>query len=244
MNEMQWDLSQLVESTDPAYIVDRLEKMVAEASAMNERYKGKIGDLDAAGLFKLLESRDEFSLKYEGAAMYCNLLYSANSTDPVAQQLNDAMRRATLRAGQQLAFMDLELGKLLASRPEMVQAPELKEFRHMLERVLARVPHQLSEVEEKLVMTKDQNGIDAWSQLQGDWLSTRTFRITIDARRRNCHTARSSACTRTLAGRCGRRRTASCTMPWGRTRYCGPPLSARCAPTMSRCASGGNIPRC
>ena len=29
-------------------------------------------------------------------------------------------------------------------------------------------------------MSKDQNGIDAWSQLQGDWLSTRTFRITID----------------------------------------------------------------
>ena len=180
MNEMQWDLSQLVESTDPAYIVDRLENMVTEAGTMNERYKGKIEGLDAAGLFKLLESRDDLSLKYEGAAMYCNLLYSANSTDPVAQQLNDAMRRAMLRAGQQLAFMDLELGKLLASRPELVQAPELKEFRHLLERTLMRVPYQLSETEERLAMSKDQNGIDAWSQLQGDWLSTRSFRITID----------------------------------------------------------------
>ena len=180
MNEMQWDLSQLVESTDPAYIVDRLEKMVADAGALNERYKGKIEGLDAAGLFKLLESRDEFSLKYEGAAMFCNLRYSANSTDPVAQQLNDAMRRAGVRAGQKLAFMDLELGKLLAARPELVQAPELEEFRHLLERIVRRVPHQLSEVGEQLVMTKDQNGIDAWSQLQGDWLSTRSFRITVD----------------------------------------------------------------
>ncbi len=180
MNEMQWDLSQLVESTDPAYIVDRLEKMVADAGALNERYKGRIEGLDAAGLFKLLESRDEFSLKYEGAAMFCNLRYSANSTDPVAQQLNDAMRRAGVRAGQKLAFMDLELGKLLAARPELVQAPELEEFRHLLERIVRRVPHQLSEVGEQLVMTKDQNGIDAWSQLQGDWLSTRSFRITVD----------------------------------------------------------------
>ena len=139
MNEMQWDLSQLVESTDPAYIVDRLEKMVADAGALNERYKGKIEGLDAAGLFQLLESRDEFSLKYEGAAMFCNLRYSANSTDPVAQQLNDAMRRAGVRAGQKLAFMDLELGKLLAARPELVQAPELEEFRHLLER------HKLAE---------------------------------------------------------------------------------------------------
>jgi len=180
MNEMQWDLSHLVESTDPDHIVKRLEEMVAEASAMNERYRGRIKDLDAKGLFDLLEARDDLSLEYEGAAMYCKLLYSADSTDPVAQQLNDAMRRASVRAGQQLAFMELELGELLAARPELVNAPELEEFRHLLERILRRVPHQLSEVEERLAMSKDQNGIDAWSQLQGDWLSTRTFRITID----------------------------------------------------------------
>ena len=180
MNEMQWDLSQLVESTDAPYIVDRLEDMVADAAAMNERYKGRITGLDAKGLFDLLEARDELSLKYEGAAMYCNLLYSANSTDPVAQQLNDAMRRAGVRAGQQLAFMDLELGELLASRPELVRAPELEEFRHLLERIIRRVPHQLSEECERLAMTKDQNGVDAWSQLQGDWLSTRSFKIPID----------------------------------------------------------------
>jgi len=180
MNEMQWDLSQLVDSTDPSNITKKLEEMVAEAMAMKERYKGKIGSLDAPGLFALLEARDAFSLRFEGAALYCNLMYSADTTNPVAQQLNDAMRRAGTRAGQQLAFMDIELGRLLAAKPELVQAPELREYRHLLERIQRRVPYQLEEREEQLVMSKDQNGVEAWSQLQGDWLSTRTFRITID----------------------------------------------------------------
>jgi oligoendopeptidase F len=180
MNEMQWDLSQLVESTDKAYIINRLEEMVAEAGAMREQYKGKIGSLDAPGLYALLEAQDSFSLKYEGVAMYCNLLYSADTTNPEAQHLNDAMRRAGTRAGQQLAFMEIEMGELLAARPELVRAPELAEYHHLLERIQRRAPHQLAEREEQLVMSKDQNGIDAWSQLQGDWLSTRTFKITID----------------------------------------------------------------
>ena len=33
---------------------------------------------------------------------------------------------------------------------------------------------------ERLVIAKDQNGVDAWSQLQQDWLSTRTFKMEVD----------------------------------------------------------------
>ena len=79
-----------------------------------------------------------------------------------------------------MAFSDIEFGELLKKRPELVNDPVLKEYHHYLEKVLARVPHLLSESEEKLVMAKDQNGVDAWSQLQQDWLSTRTFKLGID----------------------------------------------------------------
>ena len=33
-------------------------------------------------------------------------------------------------------------------------------------------------------MAKDQNGVYSWSQLQGDWLSTRTFQLTVDGKER------------------------------------------------------------
>jgi oligoendopeptidase F len=85
-----------------------------------------------------------------------------------------------MSAYQALAFIDLELGKLLASKPSLVDDSILGEFRHYLERLLRRVPHMLSEVEEQLVIMKDKNGIRAWELLQSDWLSTRTFSIEID----------------------------------------------------------------
>jgi oligoendopeptidase F len=180
VDEMVWDLSQLVESTDPAAIQKALSSMVAEARKLRERYHGKIAGLDAKGVLDLLDLRDALYLRFEGGVNYCNSMYSADSTNDVAKQLSEAVRGATMSAYQALAFIDLELGKLLASKPSLVDDPVLGEFRHYLERMLRRVPHMLSEAEEQLVIMKDKNGVRAWELLQSDWLSTRTFTIEID----------------------------------------------------------------
>jgi len=177
--EMIWDLSQLVGSTDSASIKKKLEEMVDEAEKVRNNYHGKIGVLDAKGVSELLESKDALTLKYEGAVKYCFLMYAANSTDETAKQLNDAARRAMMQVGQKLAFVDIELGKLVAAKPGMVKDSKLTEYRHYLERLLRRVPHMLSETEEQLVIVKDKNGINAWETLQSDWLSTRMFQIEV-----------------------------------------------------------------
>jgi len=178
-NEMIWDLSQLVESTDTASIQQNLKSMVAEAEKIRDTYHGKIGGLDASGILRLLEMKDALILRYEGVVMYCRLMYSADSTDDVAKQLNDAARRAFMRVRQALAFMDIELGKLLAEKSSLVTDTVLAEYKHYLERILRMVPHMLSETEERLIIMKDKNGISAWQMLQSDWLSTRTFDIEI-----------------------------------------------------------------
>jgi len=181
-DEMTWDLSQLVESTDRTWIQKKLESMVAEAEEIRGKYHGKIKGLDARGVLQLLEIRDAYSLKFEGVTRYCNLMYSADSTDEVAKQLNDAARRAVMKTSQALAFIDIELGKLLSQDPSLVTNLALAEYRHYLERILRRVPHMLSETEERLVIAKDKNGIEAWEMLQSDWLSTRTFDIEIEGK--------------------------------------------------------------
>jgi len=179
-NEMIWDLSQLVENTEPASIRKKLESMVTEAEKARDVYHGKIGSLDAKGLLELLEMKDTYILKFEGVIMYCRLMYSADSTDDVAKQLNDAARRAYMKVGQALAFIDIELGKVLAENRSLITDPVLAEYKHYLERIVRRVPHMLSETEEHLVIMKDKNGINAWGILQSDWLSTRTFDIEIE----------------------------------------------------------------
>jgi oligoendopeptidase F len=178
--KMRWDIAQLVENTDPDWITGKLEEMVKYASGLAEKYRGRIKDLDAPGLIVLLAARDDFSLMYEGVIEYSSLKYSADSTDAVSKRLNEAARKAGTRAGQALAFMEIELGGLLKANPGLVVDPRLHEYKHFLERIVRRIPHVMTEELEKLTMSKDQNGVSAWSQLQGDWLGTRSFRITVD----------------------------------------------------------------
>jgi oligoendopeptidase F len=178
--EMRWDLSVFVKSVNPEKIKAELDSMVRAANVIRDIYSGQVGSMDAAGVRKLLESLDSFSLEFDGVLSYCGLRYSADSTDEVAKQLNDAMRNAWVKAGQALAFAEVELGKLLLEKPDLPTHPELRNYRHYLERALNRAPHLLSEREEQLIMAKDRNGIGAWSQLHGDWLGTRTFRMRID----------------------------------------------------------------
>jgi len=183
-DEMVWDLTQLVTSTDVLSIRQELESMVSEAERMRKEYRGRLESLDAGGLLKFLEMKDAYALKFEGVGKYCRLMYSADTTDGVAKQLNDFVLKASTKVGQALAFIDIELGRLLAEKPSLVKSPLLAEYKHYLERILRRVPHLLSETEERLIIVKDRNGISAWEKLQTDWLSTRTFEIEIDGEKK------------------------------------------------------------
>jgi oligoendopeptidase F len=182
--EMRWDLSQLVASTDPATVRRTLESMVAEAGKLRDEYYNKIGGLDAEGLVEFLELSDSMTLKYGGVTLYCSLLYSANALDETAKQLNDASRTSLMKMGQTLAFVDIEMGKLIANKPALVEDPALAEYKHYLERILRSVPYMLLDKEEQLILAKDKNGVDAWQQLQNDWLSTRTYEIEVEGEKK------------------------------------------------------------
>lgn len=182
--EMVWDLSQLVKSTDPNAIKNELESAVAKAEEIREKYHGKVASLNAKGLLEFLETRDDSWLRCEGLIKYCRLLYSADSTNNVAKELLEAVRKAQMRREQALAFADIELAKLLANTPSLIKDPRLAEYKHFLERTLSRAPHMLSEAEEQMVIAKDKNGVNAWQLLQSDWLSTRTFEIEVEGKKK------------------------------------------------------------
>ncbi len=175
-----WDLSQLVEFDDPGYVEERLSAATAAAEEFRDKHRGKVIGYGPMEVLSLLVEGDEFSLEYEGPFMYSSLMYSADMTDEVAKRLNDRRRNAAMLVGQAFAFMDLELGQLISNRPDIINDSILSEYRHKLERIRRRFPHMLSEAEEQLVILKDKNGVNAWSQLQSDWLATRMFEIEID----------------------------------------------------------------
>ncbi|MFW9955471.1 MAG: M3 family metallopeptidase [Candidatus Thorarchaeota archaeon] len=179
-DEMSWDLSQLVEFDDPGWIEERMSASVKETEEVREKYRGKIPNFTGREVKGLLEFLDELQLRYEGAFKYASLAYSADNKPDVNKKLYDRLQTSYMLIGQNLAFVDLELGQLLSAKPELIDDPDVKEYKHKLEGIVRRIPHMLSEELEQAIITKDRNGINSWWNLFNDWLSTRTFNIEID----------------------------------------------------------------
>ncbi len=182
VEEMQWDLAQLVKSDDPDKIEKELDAAVALVQEFQEKYAGKIANLDAKSILGLLEENDDMKLKFEGVMKYCDLMYDANSTTDLSKKLNNKKRRASMLTKHSLVFLKIELGKLLSETPEIIENPVIKEYRHCMEKALRKVPHMLSAEQEQLTIIKDRNGIRAWQMIQGDWLSTCKFDIEIEGK--------------------------------------------------------------
>lgn len=183
--KMKWDLSQLVEFDDPGYIEEQLIASAKAAQEFSERHRGKISSYDAKMLLDALQDIDRERLQYEGATMYARRMYDADMHDDVAKKLADKGRNAAMLIGQAFAFAPIELGVLLSDNPEIANDPLLSEYKHFLEKIKRRIPHMLTEAEERIIIAKDKNGVNSWSQLHGDWLATRTYEIEIDGEAKN-----------------------------------------------------------
>jgi oligoendopeptidase F len=178
--EKTWDLSQMVEFDDPGYISERLTAMVKMAEEYRDQHRGKIKDYNAQQVYDMIAQADELWLHYEGPYKYSWLGYQADMSDEVAKKLFEKVRQAVMLVGQATAFVDLELGQLISKKPEIIEASELSEYKHQLEKIQRRIPHMLPEEHEQLIIVKDLNGVQAWEKLFGDWLATRTFEIEIE----------------------------------------------------------------
>ncbi len=177
--QVTWDLTELFSGINDPKISQAITEATAMATSFEQKYRGKIISLTPDGLFGCLQEIELFNQKFSDVGLYSGLAFAANMTLPQTQALNDKINKLDAQISKQLAFYRLELGALLKSKPEFICNPVLANYRHMLERVYRRVEHQLSEVEEQLIIEKDQFGVNAWEELQSKWLNTRTFEVTV-----------------------------------------------------------------
>jgi len=174
-----WNLTGLFPNITSPQIEQAIDKATATANEFENNYRGKIINLSPEGLLQCLRDFEAFEAKYGDISLYASLNFAADMTQPAAQQLHDRVDKLDAKIGKQLAFYSLELGQLVKAKPEYIDSPTLANYRHMLQRVHRRVEHQLSEVEEQLIIEKDQFGVNAWEELQSKWLNTRMFEVSV-----------------------------------------------------------------
>lgn len=183
-HEIAWDLSEIFPSTTDPSVQKAIDQVTKTAGNLSKNYRGKIGNFSAEEILKCVQEFEAYQTKLRDIALYASLSFSANMTLPETQALYDKVSKLEAKLGKMLAFFELELGAMLKNRPRLVSEPTLKRYRHALERVRREVAHQLSEVEEQLIIEKDQFGVRAWEDLQSKWLNTRMIDVKVEGKKK------------------------------------------------------------
>jgi oligoendopeptidase F len=178
-NQVTWNLTELFSSITDPKIDQAIAETTATAKVFEKTYRGKIDSLSADSLLLCLRDIEAFESKFSDLTLFSSLSFAMDMTQPQAQALNDKVDKLSANISKQLAFYSLELGALVKSKPQIINEQALFNYRHSLERVQRRVEHQLSEVEEQLIIEKDQFGVYAWEELQSKWLNTRLFDVIV-----------------------------------------------------------------
>ncbi len=177
--EITWDLSVLFPSITNSSVDISINEVTSQVESFESKYRGKIAQLSGDDLVQCFRELEMFEANLSDISLFASLAFSADMTPPETQALYDKVNKFESKIGKQLAFFSLELGSLVKEKPDISNNSVLSGYKHMLERVKRRVEHQLSEVEEQLIIEKDLFGVNAWEELQSKWLNTRNFEVSV-----------------------------------------------------------------
>jgi oligoendopeptidase F len=164
--ETAWDLEPLVDGEGEAGVQSRLTDALARSQAFAERYAGKLGELDGAGL---AEAMTQLAVIYElvgRAGSYAALRFSTDTAAPANGALLQKVQEDETQISTTLLFFELEWAALSDEHAEELLSGEGLDFcRHYLRNARRYREHLLSEPEEKILVEKSLTGAGAWSRL-------------------------------------------------------------------------------
>ena len=141
---VRWDLSRIV--TDAAAARTLTEETRAACDAFAERYRGRIGELDASGLAAALAEIADIDNAISRAGSYVGLRRSVDVNDEEARDLEAVIEQQYVQIANTLRFFELEWIALDdAPAEELADAPDVARDRHYLRSLRKYRPHKLSE---------------------------------------------------------------------------------------------------
>lgn len=174
---MEWDLSVIFHDTDA------LEKQMEQVRALADElatYKGKIEQFTVEELRSFVDNLEDFYEKFSPISQYPGLRVAANQNDKEALELRNTVTTFSQQINSKLAFVSLEIGKLLVDQPDYLEHEVVKDRKYYLERIYQNAKYRLSEAEEIIIIDKNRYGLSEWSKLQGELVATTSYKIEID----------------------------------------------------------------
>lgn len=167
----QWDLTQYYSDLNDPKIQSDLKAAKKLVDNYALKFAGKVSELSAQELYDAFVEVETISIQISKPSYYLHLLYEAGSEiEGRMEELSKAQSvvdEQTTVISNELTFFDVELAKR-KDLETLVQAPELKNYKHYLQTVFENGKYILSEEVEKVLSLKSLTSSDAWSRLYTD----------------------------------------------------------------------------
>ena len=164
--DVRWDLTELYSSTTDPAIEATLKAGMEDAQAFEADYKGKLASLEPGAFADMMERLEDLQDRVARPSIYASLLHTQDTADPARGRLLARVEEAGAERGRHLVFFHLELAELTDEQVAPLFAdPRAGRFRHPVEEARKYRPHNLSEVEERLLTERSPVSGGAWVRL-------------------------------------------------------------------------------
>jgi oligoendopeptidase F len=176
--DVLWDLTDLYSATDDQYIDSDIAWCESESIAIKDGYYGMVAQLDGPTLLTLVKRLETLDCALSKLATFSFLNFTTQMGNAAAGALDQKIHELASRCGTATIFFELEWNQVDNSRAvTLLDAPVLAPYRHYLEALRRYRPHQLSEIEEKLLLEKEAVGRNSWTTLFDKVLSQQKFGV-------------------------------------------------------------------
>jgi oligoendopeptidase F len=171
LEQTAWDLERLVDGEGSDGVEQRLGEALRRSQAFAQRYAGKLGELDQAGLAEAMEELAAIQDLAGRAGAYAGLGFSTDTANPERGALMQRAQELGTQIETTLLFFELEWAALDEERVQELLGQDgpdgerLAFCRHHLRSARRYREHLLSEPEERILAEKALTGSSAWGRL-------------------------------------------------------------------------------
>lgn len=178
----QWDLSELLPSTDEGVIRDRLAELEDNVQSFVARRDQLRPDMPVADFLALLRQYETIAEQVYKLAAYGSLWFSADTQSPQALTYRNRMQQVYTDVQNRILFFDLWWKELSdeQAEPLLPMGEEHADYRFYLTDLRRTKPYTLDEKSEQIINLKDANGMDAVMTLYSMLTNRLEFQLEVD----------------------------------------------------------------
>ncbi|MBE0586281.1 MAG: M3 family oligoendopeptidase [Desulfofustis sp.] len=174
--EVIWNLDDLYSGPDSIPFQEDCRWCEQEAAAIAALYRGRVKLLEATNLRDLVERLECLESRIGRLATYAFLHFTTQVDNEAAGALQQKIHELADRCSGHLVFFELEWNKISKKRAQLLlDDAVLAPYRHYLASLRRYRPHQLKEIEEKLLIELRSVGRSSWNTLFDKIIGTMRF---------------------------------------------------------------------